>query len=190
MPALMPPVVPEGGLRGHRQPVLAVDGLVLRPWEDADVVALVSAYGDPDIQRWHVRSMSEAEALDWVRTWPRQWAEESGAGWAVVEDGTVVGRVGFGALDLPAGAGKVAYWVVPAARGHGIAARALTAATDWMFEVAGFHRMALLHSTRNDASCRVAARAGYSLEGTARSAGWHADGWHDMHVHARVNPPR
>jgi ribosomal-protein-alanine N-acetyltransferase len=36
----------------------------------------------------------------------------------------------------------------------------------------------------NVASCRVAASAGFWEEGLRRGAALHADGWHDMHVHA------
>ncbi|MGO8889299.1 MAG: GNAT family N-acetyltransferase [Streptosporangiaceae bacterium] len=39
----------------------------------------------------------------------------------------------------------------------------------------------------NTASCRVAAKAGFAAEGIQRSAVLHADGWHDMHVHARIS---
>ena len=45
----------------------------------------------------------------------------------------------------------------------------------------------VMHSTRNEASCRVAAGAQFLAEGTKRSACLHLDGWHDMHLHARVN---
>lgn len=48
------------------------------------------------------------------------------------------------------------------------------------------HRLELAHSVRNPASCRVADKAGYRLEGTKRQEGRHADGWHDMHPHARL----
>ena len=34
---------------------------------------------------------------------------------------------------------------------------------------------------------RVATRAGFRLEGTKRGDALHADGWHDMHLHARVS---
>jgi hypothetical protein len=33
---------------------------------------------------------------------------------------------------------------------------------------------------------RVAGKAGFAFEGTKRSAVLHQDGWHDMHLHARV----
>jgi len=68
----------------------------------------------------------------------------------------------------------------------GVAARATTTLTRWALDEIGLHRLELLHATANGASCKVAAKAGFVLEGTKRSAGWHQDGWHDMHLHARV----
>ncbi|MGY2127682.1 GNAT family N-acetyltransferase [Blastococcus sp. SYSU DS0617] len=50
----------------------------------------------------------------------------------------------------------------------------------------GLQRLELQHSTRNRASCRVAEKTGFDLEGTKRRAGLHQDGWHDMHLHARL----
>ncbi|MEU1023512.1 GNAT family protein, partial [Streptomyces sp. NPDC005904] len=50
----------------------------------------------------------------------------------------------------------------------------------------GLHRLELTHATANEASCRVALKAGFPAEGTKRSALLHADGWHDMHLHARI----
>lgn len=107
------------------------------------------------------------------------------AGWAVLEAGALAG-VGFRALNLDEGSGEAAYWVVPAARGRGIAGQALATVTDWMFSHVGFHRMTLLHSTRNEASCRVALKARYRFEGTQQKQALHSDGWHDMHVQARL----
>jgi RimJ/RimL family protein N-acetyltransferase len=46
--------------------------------------------------------------------------------------------------------------------------------------------MEINHSTQNPASCRVAEGAGYLAEGVKRSEALHADGWHDMHQHARI----
>ena len=36
-------------------------------------------------------------------------------------------------------------------------------------------------------SSRVAIEAGFDFEGVKRCAGLHLDGWHDMHLHARIN---
>ncbi len=195
MPRLTSPALAAGALAQLTQPELADDDLVLRPWRGADAVAVAAAYADPGIRRWHARSMSKAEAAEWISAWPRRWAAETGAGWAIAgapvdgaedSDPAVLGQVSLRRLDLAEGLGEVSYWVVPAARGHGIAARALRVLSDWAFGELGLHRIELQHSTLNAASCRVAARAGYQFEGVKRSEALHADGWHDMHLHAQL----
>ncbi|WP_220447027.1 GNAT family N-acetyltransferase [Nonomuraea deserti] len=67
-----------------------------------------------------------------------------------------------------------------------MASLALAALTAWALDEIGFHRLELDHSTRNTASCGVATKCGYLLEGTKRSAAVHDDGRHDMHLHARI----
>ncbi|WP_306490547.1 GNAT family N-acetyltransferase [Rhodococcus erythropolis] len=58
--------------------------------------------------------------------------------------------------------------------------------SEWAFREVGFHRLELEHSIHNPRSCRVATKAGFSEEGVRRGSARHADGWHDMHVHARL----
>ena len=151
-----------------RQPTLDADGLVVRPWQLHDAAAVFQAYQDPAIQRWHVRRMTDlAEASFWISSWPNRWSEETGADWAVTTASTVIGRVGIKRLDLWEGvAEELAYWVIPAARGRNTAARAVAAVSNWSFTVLGLHRLELLHATDNEASCRVADKAGFRPEGT------------------------
>ncbi|GAA2886547.1 acetyltransferase [Actinoplanes cyaneus] len=103
-----------------------------------------------------------------------------------VGDGTVAGQVGLRRVDLGEGLAAISYWVLPEFRGRRIAPRALAALTSWAFGQLGLHRLELSHSTANQASCRVAEQAGYRVEGVKRSEARHADGWHDMHLHARL----
>jgi len=187
MPELRAPVVPAGRLAQHAQPTLLAGDIELRAWMPADAAAIAEAYGDPSIQTWHVRSMSESEAASWVASRFDRWRAETGADWAVVADGRVLGRVALRTLDLSEGVGEASYWELPAARGQAVASRALRAMSGWMFETVGLHRIELLHSTANGASCRAATKAGFLSEGTKRQAVRHADGWHDMHLHARLS---
>ena len=64
--------------------------------------------------------------------------------------------------------------------------RSPRALADWAVSDIGLHRLEIRQSTANAESCQVALRARFNLEGTARRALLHADGWHDMHVHARL----
>jgi RimJ/RimL family protein N-acetyltransferase len=187
MPSLTEPVVASGRMRAKPQPTLHAEELVVRPWEAGDAPAVFAAYQDPAIQRWHVRSMTDlAEAGAWISSWPGRWREETGADWAVVAGATVVGRVGIKRLDLWEGIAELAYWVTPTARGRNTAGRALSAVSAWAVDGLGLHRFELIHATDNPASCRVAAKAGFPLEATLIRQGRHQDGWHDMHLHARL----
>lgn len=169
------------------QPVIRVDELALRPWTGEDVPAIVDAYGEYSIQRWHARSMTPSEAEIWVQEAHRGWTDETSASWAIVDQGMLVGRMSLRRIELADGVAELGYWVTAPSRGRGIASRALTAVTDWSFSVLGLHRIELEHSTKNPASCAVATKAGYLLEGVKRSSALHDDGWHDMHLHARLD---
>ena len=188
MPELVGPVLAAGSLGSAEQPSLTVDELVLRPWALTDAPALVRAYRDPGIQRWHARwldSLAEAEEL--IAGWRDTWPGERECHWAVAELGTgaLLGRMALKQLDLVDGDAALAYWTAPDARGRGVCTRAVGALTAWAFG-AGFHRLHLEHSVANPASCRVATKAGFAPEGVRRQAARHADGWHDMHVHSRL----
>ncbi|MDQ1739330.1 MAG: hypothetical protein QOE53_982 [Pseudonocardiales bacterium] len=190
MPELVGAAVPAGQLRRQPQPTLAVDELTVRPWWPSDAPAVVAAYRDRQIQRWHVRTMDDAEARAWVASWADRWAAETAASWAITDAGGVLlGRTGFRSVDLSHGSAEAAYWTMPAARGRDIAARALRAVSDWMLVDGGLHRLELSHSVENPASCQVADKAGYAYEGTRRRQALHSDGWHDMHLHALIAEP-
>ncbi|MCB5168829.1 GNAT family N-acetyltransferase [Streptomyces bambusae] len=188
-----PPVIRSGRLGSRPQPVVRADGgLLLRPWEDADAPAFLSAYADEETRRWHTRRPDgEPQVREWFEAYRRDWEREAGGHWAITRDGGgVLGRIALRGWDFDDGIADAAYWVLPAARGAGTASRALLALSTWAVEEIGFHRLELDHSTRNHASCRVATKAGYLLEGTKRSAARHDDGRHDMHLHALVRAAR
>ncbi|MFJ4978968.1 GNAT family N-acetyltransferase [Streptomyces coeruleorubidus] len=190
MPFLISAVLTPRVLTGRPQPSLATDdGILLRPWRAGDAPAVYEVFQDPVMHQWHARSAdSEQEVAGWIRDWHQAWEEGREAQWAVVDadSGRLLGRVALREIRLDDGVAEVAYWTVPAARGRGVAARATTALVRWALDEIGFHRLELLHAVRNEASCRVASRTGFALEGTKRSAILHPDGWHDMHLHARV----
>ncbi|MFC0550003.1 GNAT family N-acetyltransferase [Planotetraspora thailandica] len=192
MPTHPFPVVSPGRMRDAEQPRLQVDGLVLRAWTHDDAGAVLEAFSDPAIQRWHRRTMTTLdEAVDWIDQWPARWRAETDACWAVTDAGTgeVLGRASLRDIHLTEGLAQITYWILPDARGREAAVRAAQETTRWAFEDIGLHRVELHHSTYNTASCLVADKAGFAYEGTLRSALLHADGWHDMEVHARINEP-
>ncbi|MFI1918886.1 GNAT family N-acetyltransferase [Nocardia sp. NPDC020380] len=173
------------------QPVIPLgDGLVLRAWLRRDAPEVFAAAQDPAIRRWHTLGAdTEDEAEDRVDAWARAWSSGTDANWAIADShtGRIAGRAALRSIHPVHGLAEVAYWVVPAVRGRGIAPRAVQALIGWAFDIAGFHRLDLRHSVYNTQSCRVATKCDFALEGVNRSAWLHDDGWHDMHMHARIN---
>ena len=101
--------------------------VVLRPWAPADAGALAAAWADADIARWtRVPADTSVEA---AAAWIAGWDERRRRGLAldlvvarVADPGTVLGEVGASFLTRPP---EVGWWIVPAARGQGLATRAV-----------------------------------------------------------------
>jgi ribosomal-protein-alanine N-acetyltransferase len=176
-------------MRAREQPTLTGRVASLRPWIDADVDAVVGAFDEASIQRWHMRQLDVAEARAWIAEWARAWEAETAASWAIAADGRyrlALGQVGLRQIDLRFGYAEVSYWVREAARRRGLGTIGVELAAEWALYDLGLHRLEIRHSVLNEASCGVAVRAGFEYEGTARSSLLHSDGWHDMHIHGRL----
>ncbi|MFD7784090.1 GNAT family N-acetyltransferase [Streptomyces nojiriensis] len=185
----MPHVVPAGRMARSEQPVLALPGgWELRPWHPDDADALCAAGQDRAVRLWNRLSVnSPEEARQRIERMHRRWRAELGAIWAIARPGgEALGLIGWNDVDLRGGSAEIVYWLLPAARGGGVAVEATRRVSRWALDDLGLHRLRLCHSVANPASCRVADKAGYSLEGTMRGALLHADGWHDQYLHALV----
>lgn len=155
-----------------------------------DVDAVEAALRDPDIALWNPSARRGLGAHERARLWVAEraaWTDEH-ASWVVRDlDGGVIGQVSLHQIDPVNGSGEVGYWLTPAGRGRGVATAALAAAARFAFDVLELARVELFHAVENEASCRVAERAGFQLEGTARQSFVYGDGQrHDEHLHARL----
>ncbi|GGU84690.1 acetyltransferase [Streptomyces albospinus] len=161
----------------------------LRPWRQDDAQTLVDASLDPDVQQWNRpgSDVSLEDARAKIASWHERWTSEQAAIWAIARLGErPMGLIGWADMDLKGGSAEILYWLLPAGRGGGLMADAAVRLSRWAIDDLGLHRLRLTHSVANPASCRVATKAGFALEGTMRSALLHADGWHDEHLHARI----
>nr|WP_220479546.1 GNAT family protein [Curtobacterium pusillum] len=160
----------------------------MRPWRTSDAPVLLEASGDPVLARQFggARFDDEDAAAAFIATTYR--FDEHARNWAVTAgdgDAQVVGSVGVTAIECAHGTAWVSYWLVPAARGRGLATRALVAAADDAFAL-GLHRLELGHRTNNPASCAVATRAGFRAEGIEREKLRYGDERFDVETHARL----
>jgi RimJ/RimL family protein N-acetyltransferase len=168
---------------------LTAGPLRLRRWRMDDVDAVWAALQDPDIRLWNgggVTSRADAEALVGRRL---DWGSGEHASWAVTEVVTdaVLGSVSLHSIDRVQNDAEIGYWTAPAARGRGVAARAVDAACRWGFGALPIDRIELCHAVENAASGRVAEKAGFTFEGRLRRSYRYGDGHkHDELLWARL----
>jgi RimJ/RimL family protein N-acetyltransferase len=168
----------------------ATGGLTLRAWHDDDAAALIAVADDPMLRRWtKVRAADTDEAKQWIGVQHRGWEAGTRYSFAVLDDGQrLVANVALKRPDPSAGVAEVGYWTAAAARGQGVAPRALAALTGWVFAtLPGLHRLELLHQIDNTASCRVAQKSGYPYEATLRARVPYPQ---EGHLHVRVSAGR
>ena len=158
------------------QPLVLTDGVVrLRAWGPEDAPAVWAACQDA----LNVRFLSlpqpytEAVARAYVARRVLDWASENERSFAITDatTGEVLGCIARH-LRAPHRA-EFGYFLAPSARSRGIATRALRLVVDWSFETPGLIRLELYTHPENDASGRVAERAGFTREGVRRA--WDLD---------------
>lgn len=172
-------------------------GLRLRPWDpsaEADVETFLRGCSDPEFQRWNtpLRPVTNLTAARVTLRGKAATAKTVAGASFCVEDadsGTPRGHVGVSRVDRVMRSASVGYWVLPEARGRGVATRALALTAGWVFTELRLHRLELGHAVGHEASCTVAERCGFRYEGTLRGAMWQAgrrDAFRDCHLHARL----
>ena len=147
--------------------------LVLRLPREADAPAIAAACADPEIARWI--PVPVPYRLEDARTFVAFTAEGWSSGReptfviADATDGALLGTLAFHRRPDEPGKAAVGYWLAPGARGRGAATAAVLLAVRWAFGIEpALVRMELLTLVGNEASGRVALRAGFTREGVLR----------------------
>jgi RimJ/RimL family protein N-acetyltransferase len=174
-------------------PELVGDGVLLTPWEEGDLPAIVE-FADDDQSRAFSVSLRDVRTVDDARRWLASRSGPDRVDWAVRDPSTraLIGRTGLHHFQGATGAAEIGYGVHPAHRRRGVASAVVATVTRWAFQEMSLRRVELVHDVGNTVSCRVATRAGYLLEGVERDALGYPDGTvADLHRHARLvtDPP-
>jgi len=157
-------------------PELQGRGLRLCSWDPvSDAETWLRGVTDPDFLRWNtpLTLVSDRdEAGEVLRDRAREAADGTIAAFRVTDEasGATLGHIGVNAISHVFRTARVGYWVLPEARGQGVATRALALAAHWALTDLGLYRLELGHALGHEASCRVAERCGFRQEGTLRGA--------------------
>lgn len=152
---------------------LTTDRLLLRTVGPQDTDAVYAAVQDPDIQRWttipspylpeHAQSFTEQLV-------PEGWANGSMFTWGIFlpEGEDLAGMLSITMRSL--GTAEIGFWSTKQHRGNGYVTEAARTTSHWAFTHISIDRMEWRAEVGNTASRAVAQRAGFTLEGTLRSA--------------------
>ncbi|MGX4691845.1 GNAT family N-acetyltransferase [Streptomyces sp. JNUCC 63] len=154
---------------------LTTDRLLLRALGPEDADAVYAAVQDPDMQRWlsqlpspylpeHARNFTE-------ETVPEGWADGSVFTFGLFLPGSKGDLVGTLAITMRSpGEAEIGFWGTKEHRGNGYMTEAALATARWAFTHLAVDRLEWRAEVGNTASRAVAARVGFTLEGTLRSA--------------------
>jgi RimJ/RimL family protein N-acetyltransferase len=152
-------------------PPLTDGDIALRPWKPRDAAAVTAACQDPEIPRWTVvpHHYTERHARDFIAGTAADVASGRELALAIVDgEDRLLGALGISNFDWGDLKAEIGYWVAAEARGRGIGARATRMLSVWALTALGLERLELLANPRNEASQRLAERAGFTREGTLR----------------------
>ncbi|WP_073947900.1 GNAT family N-acetyltransferase [Streptomyces kebangsaanensis] len=151
---------------------LTTDRLLLRAIGPQDTDAVYAAAQDADIQRWttvpspylpeHARNFTEELV-------PEGWANGSVFTFGLfLPEGDLAGTLSI--TPRSPGEAEIGFWAAKEHRGNGYVTEAALAAARWAFTQLAVDRLEWRTEAGNNASRAVAERAGFTLEGTLRSA--------------------
>ncbi|MGZ6268401.1 MAG: GNAT family N-acetyltransferase [Candidatus Limnocylindrales bacterium] len=154
------------------------DGVIsLRPFRADDAADITAACQDPAIQRWIPVipvPYTDADARRFILMSLQSWHDGTGYEFAIAD---MASDRYLGSVGLHVGPNSrrhaIGYMVTPAARGRGVATRAVRLVTRWAFENLAIDRLALWTLPGNGASQAVAEKAGFRYEGLVRN--WESD---------------
>lgn len=161
----------------RRELETAAAGLKLRPIRETDLEDLVASCQDEAVQRWttvpgpYTRATGEA----WLAESAQRWDRGTSAMFVLADaDDRFSGAVELG-LRAP-GEAEIGYYCSPWARGRGWMTAAVRRLCELGFEELGLERIDWRAVVGNEASRRVAEKAGFTVEGRRRGLQHGSDG--------------
>jgi RimJ/RimL family protein N-acetyltransferase len=170
---------------------IRTEHLILRPFDRADVEAVLDYYSLPDVQRyldWKARDKTEARsAFDAMRKQTRLTRPGDTLTLAIVRrsDGRLMGHVSLKWTDATAQQGEIRFALGPPFRRNGYATEAVQAMITRAFEGHRMHRVFARTDGRNEASARLLKSLGMRLEAHYREHAFFQGEW-DEELHFAI----
>jgi ribosomal-protein-alanine N-acetyltransferase len=149
-------------------PPLTDGAVLLRAPEPRDLPAIEAGIRDPDVIRWI--GPTRGSAIDVLAESQLRWKGGSPTLSICERDGECVGQIWISVRDADTTTGSVGYWLLPSARGRGLATRAVRLVSSWAIRDLGLTHLRLTTEPENVRSRRVAKRSGFRQAAVLRGS--------------------
>jgi RimJ/RimL family protein N-acetyltransferase len=167
--------------------------ITLRPYRSGDEALLFEAARESiaEVHPWmpwcHPDYVIE-ESKTWLESQIAAWDEKTSFQFGIFdrESERYLGGAGINRIDLEFRFANLGYWVRTSATGRGVATEATRQLAAWSFANTELERLEILAAVGNQASARVAEKAGARFEGVLRSRLYFAGAAHDARLYSLV----
>ena len=140
-------------------PVLSDGRVLLRAAEDGDLPAIEEGIQDPDVIRWI--GPTDGSARDVLAKNAERWAAGSPTLSICEPDRTCMGSIWLNLSATDRSTASIGYWLLPVARGRGLATSAVRLLAAWAVRDFGIEHLRITTAPDNPRSQRVAERSGF-----------------------------
>jgi RimJ/RimL family protein N-acetyltransferase len=163
--------------------------LVLRRFEDRDLVSLLAYRNDPEIARYQGwKSVSERAARDMIRELKREQPGTPGEWFqfaiALKSADDLIGDCALKVERGDARQAEIGFTLSRAYQGKGYAAEAVSRLLDYAFDEMGLHRVFAVRDQRNEPSFGLLQRLGLRREGSFVRNAWFKGEWASEYLYA------
>jgi len=146
--------------------------ITLRPFHPSDTVTLYQAVWEslPELLPWMPWAYADYSINDsrkWIESCVRTWAKGKEYSFAIIDskDGGILGGCGLNQVKRRARFANLGYWVTSKYTRKGVATAAALLVARFGFDELGLTRIEIGVATGNNASLRVAEKAGATRQG-------------------------
>lgn len=168
--------------------------VTIRPFQLSDAGALLEAARESTREvflwlPWCRPDLSREEVESWLRSQGEAWAQRREFEFGIFgEDGTLLGGCALNHIQSGHRFGNIGYWVRSSATRRGIATAALAQVVEFARRETDLVRLEIVVAVGNEASARVARKAGAVYEGTLRARVFLHGAPHDALMFSLVLP--
>ena len=148
-------------------PILIAEDFMLRQIIATDIKDIYNGLSNPDVIKYYgvsYKSLTDTQQqMDWFKELEQT---ATGIWWAIVNNNTFYGAVGFNNLSQIHKKAEIGFWLLPKYWGRGLMSKAVSLVCNYAYNDLQLHRIEALVETDNQNSKKLLEQLNFNFEGT------------------------